>query len=719
MPNLLAEDYPSYSARYLQRLLLNPPPYHIADHMRSLLRYLMTSAPDGSSSIPVCPAISIGKVVSLLSAGQANAATFREIAANLKAVATLLRSDSAMLPHLMAITAYDSGISSTQLHLLTQLEKAYRVIDNTIALEETILFRKDIPNRDKNTRIPDDFFYRNEYDFRGSISLNSDPSISQLYADMNEHASSLCDAVSSDFPVSGVDVVFDINNNLICFQKVKRKRPPLQAEEDHHTVDFFHPLDRTFTPLPRKFTSASVDAAMKTYLSSCEKLKREVQRKLVQLCTTLISISPEDTPDMSSSYVGSIVQSAHLAVIVNTALYHAYSSQQQGWNLPSMEQVEEMSMSKNDFRLDIKDLTPYWLNRLTAVKNDVDINGIILLTAPNMSGKSTLMRATLVAALLANCGLCIPAATGSYVPRYDCFFIRTSSYDIPSEAKSAFGLEMDDMRVILRDSTPASMVMIDEIGKGTSSRDGAAIAGALLEYLDERKVSGIFATHLHELMQLPLIAKRLHWRRMGMKYISDASGQFSSPEWTYLLEEGVCTNSMAIVTARAFGLPDSLCSRAEELGDIFDNEGKTLVPAYANLAAPVSSPDPTNVKSLLRGVLADFQSRQQCDTKDVGLYEFVYIPHSSATPAYLEGQSCLYVLEIEGAKADSEERIVYVGESESIAKRLKTHKRYCRYDIRNYILRCDSLLLVSYFSVLVRTHSSFIYSFICVFLLFT
>ena len=102
-----------------------------------------------------------------------------------------------------------------------------------------------------------------------------------------------------------------------------------------------------------------------------------------------------------------------------------------------------------------------------AVKNDVDLDGVFLLTAPNMSGKSTLMRSILVAALLANCGLFVPCDL-ALVPRYDHFFLRTASYDIPSESKSAFALEMDDMRVVLRDCTPRSLVMIDELGKGAS-----------------------------------------------------------------------------------------------------------------------------------------------------------------------------------------------------------------------------------------------------------
>ena len=152
-------------------------------------------------------------------------------------------------------------------------------------------------------------------------------------------------------------------------------------------------------------------------------------------------------------------------------------------------------------------LSAWWMDREdpSTKLNQVTLDGIFLLTAPNMSGKSTIMRSILAAALLANAGLFIPCNEGACIPAYDSFFLRTSSYDVPSEGKSSFALEMDDMRVVLRDSTTRSLVMIDELGRGTS-KDGSALASAILESLDTTYVNGIFATHLHEVTMLPLDA---------------------------------------------------------------------------------------------------------------------------------------------------------------------------------------------------------------------
>lgn len=202
----------------------------------------------------------------------------------------------------------------------------------------------------------------------------------------------------------------------------------------------------------------------------------------------------------------SIIICAHWAVVVTAVYLHVKEATEKNWILPRIEEFPPNSISSSTVqnRLVLKELTPYWLKRKstfplapwentdtvangqfanlgkvelndahgitneaeeiinTGTPNDVDL-GLYLLTAPNMSGKSTLMRSVLVAALLANCGLFVPASEAT-VPFFDNYFLRTSSYDMPSSGKSAFGSEMDDMRVLLRDITLQSLIMIDELG---------------------------------------------------------------------------------------------------------------------------------------------------------------------------------------------------------------------------------------------------------------
>jgi DNA mismatch repair ATPase MutS len=143
---------------------------------------------------------------------------------------------------------------------------------------------------------------------------------------------------------------------------------------------------------------------------------------------------------------------------------------------------------------------------------------------------------------------------------------------------------MDDARALLRDATPHTLACLDELGRGTSSADGSALMGALLEALDARGPTVVFATHLHEILRLPgLDLPRVRYRRMGLARERDAPGDGGGDgaageaawrvRWTYQLEEGVCLDSMAAVTARAAGVPEARHTgdrRFVPCGGVFD-----------------------------------------------------------------------------------------------------------------------------------------------------
>jgi DNA mismatch repair ATPase MutS len=126
-----------------------------------------------------------------------------------------------------------------------------------------------------------------------------------------------------------------------------------------------------------------------------------------------------------------------------------------------------------------------------------------LLTGPNMAGKSTILRSVCAVALLGACGLYAPAAAAT-LPYFDAFMLRNFSSDSPLEGRSSFAVEMTEMRYVLEDLTPNSLVLVDELGKGTEVRAGSSLAGALMEALDASRCRGVFATHLHSLLDLDL-----------------------------------------------------------------------------------------------------------------------------------------------------------------------------------------------------------------------
>lgn len=151
---------------------------------------------------------------------------------------------------------------------------------------------------------------------------------------------------------------------------------------------------------------------------------------------------------------------AHWTLLSSTLSAHVGCALAKGWMLPDVREIDDPQRALEargfvEFKTlleiegcdslanklhtspQIEGLWPYWLSGNAATKNSFTWEGIWLLTAPNMAGKSTLMRSTTVAALLANVGLLAPIKQ-ALVPRYDCYFVRTASFDVPSEGKSSF-----------------------------------------------------------------------------------------------------------------------------------------------------------------------------------------------------------------------------------------------------------------------------------------
>ncbi len=242
---------------------------------------------------------------------------------------------------------------------------------------------------------------------------------------------------------------------------------------------------------------------------------------------------------------------------------------------------------------------------------------------------------------------------GSSLRRFDSIFVRGASADVPTEDKSAFGGEMSDISAMLRSCGERSLVFVDEIGRGTSPKDGTCLAAAILENMSESGMSGMFATHLHGILNIPYsqsAEKRLRKKRMAIT--TSAHGQF---EWTYIMEDGVCTNSLALVTAEKFGLPPSILKRASEISSYWD-DGLESTPSHWSKSFRMN-PDIHHATQILEDILGEKSS--------------VHIPPSFIPPPSFEGISCVYVLQI-GSKNDGWR--YYVGETDSLSRRLQQHR---------------------------------------------
>lgn len=149
--------------------------------------------------------------------------------------------------------------------------------------------------------------------------------------------------------------------------------------------------------------------------------------------------------------------------------------------------------------------------RTAFVPNDLEMaHELVLVTGPNMAGKSTFLRQTALIALLAQIGSFVPAEEAE-LPLFDGIYTRIGASDDLAGGKSTFMVEMEEVALVLKEATERSLVLLDEVGRGTSSLDGVAIATALAEALHERRCYTLFATHYFELTALALPRlKNLH-----------------------------------------------------------------------------------------------------------------------------------------------------------------------------------------------------------------
>ncbi|MFP4187603.1 MAG: DNA mismatch repair protein MutS [Acholeplasmataceae bacterium] len=209
----------------------------------------------------------------------------------------------------------------------------------------------------------------------------------------------------------------------------------------------------------------------------------------------------------------------------------------------------------------------------TFVANDVDINSgeILLITGPNMSGKSTYMRMFAIIVYLAQCGFFVPAESAS-LPVYDALFTRIGSSDDLSGGKSTFMVEMVESNEALVKATNRSLILFDEIGRGTATYDGMALAQGMIEYIHERiGAQTLFSTHYHELTVLDQSLARL--KNLSVK----AKEENDRMVFLYHVEPGTTDKSYGIQVASLAHLPKSLIARSKKILEQLENKENRVV----------------------------------------------------------------------------------------------------------------------------------------------
>ncbi|KAL3943367.1 MAG: hypothetical protein SGBAC_002570 [Bacillariaceae sp.] len=648
---VLDEAAPAPTRHFLKRYLLVPPPPSIASSMSELIASLLDPYANPLPPLTVPP---IGKVLSLVRAGQASANIYGELLGALSIVELVLAEKNGGLPTaaLLALCEHESGIPCSRDSLVQRCNDAVDVIESVISSVYHVTGSSDTDRFDSITTddfVSDAFFERNEAPWRGRIQRKV---AIEAYTRVEKASQNFRDALASDF-ISGSAsnkalIIHDFYNNLIALKQI----PSTNLEKG----DYFHPKDRNGKLLRNRYTTTNVQVALDEYIAACDNACEAVATILSNLSKNI----------QEEGHVPAIVQASHLNIILSASYHHAVKASKQKWNLAEVLEAANTSNTGETETMHLKDLWPYWMPKSQGVPNTFDLNGIFLLTAPNMSGKSTIMRSTAAAALLSICGFCAPLSSGSSIPRFDTLFLRGASADVPTEDKSAFGAEMGDIAALMRCCGPKSLIFVDELGRGTSPRDGTRLAGAVLEAMAQRGMNGIFATHLHDILDLPLNTKdRITNKRLALE---EKDGSY---KWTYRLEDGVCKDSLALVTAARFGLPDEIIRRAEELAQYLPEAG--IVPSPQIEAEDAVQPRPQKGRSTDGAPMMpddkEFRRAIAMAEELTGQSSISIPPRWSAPPALCSNQSCVYVMEL-NANPPS----YYVGETDSLSQRLKKHR---------------------------------------------
>ncbi|MCS7050853.1 MAG: DNA mismatch repair protein MutS, partial [Thermomicrobium sp.] len=192
---------------------------------------------------------------------------------------------------------------------------------------------------------------------------------------------------------------------------------------------------------------------------------------------------------------------------------------------------------------------------------DVEDQQIVILTGPNMAGKSTYLRQVALIVLLAQIGSFVPAERAR-IGVVDRIFTRIGAHDDIASGQSTFMVEMVETAAILRQATPRSLVVLDEVGRGTSTYDGLAIARAVVEYLHNHPRLGcrtLFATHYHELTELERVLPRV--RNFRMEVLEDGDRVV----FLHRVVRGGADKSYGLHVAQLAGLPLAVVRRAKEI----------------------------------------------------------------------------------------------------------------------------------------------------------
>ncbi|VFR01558.1 unnamed protein product [Cuscuta campestris] len=561
---------------YIRNLLLNPPTYEIASKIQEACRLMM----DVTSSVPEYTCLSSSKLAKLLTLREANHIEFCRMKTMLDDILQMYRDNE--LVHILHLlidpTWLATGLKVDIDLLVNECENVSSTIGELIFLEG-----ENDQITSFSSIIPKDFFEDVESSWKGRVKRVH---LEEAYAEVENAANALELAVKKDFlPIISIvkatstpfggpkgEILYAREHQAVWF-KGKRFMPSVLSGTpgENHVKQLKPAVDSKGKKVGEEwFTTMNVEKALTRYHEANAKAKLEVLELLRGLSSVL------------QTKINIVVFASMLVIIAKALFGHVSEGRRRKWIFPTLRGSKDCKPHGGLNMMKLSGLSPYWFDVVqgSAVQNTVDMQSLFLLTGPNGGGKSSLLRSICAAALLGNCGFMVPAES-AIIPHFDSIMLHMKSYDSPADGKSSFQIEMSEIRSLINGCTSRSLVLIDEICRGTETAKGTCIAGSIIETLDEIGCLGIVSTHLHGIFGLPLKSENTVYKAMGSDYIDGRT----VPTWK--LVDGICRESLAFETALREGIPEKIIHRAEQLYQSY----------YNGQSSPSMDRDPEQKKS--------------------------------------------------------------------------------------------------------------------------
>lgn len=309
----------------------------------------------------------------------------------------------------------------------------------------------------------------------------------------------------------------------------------------------------------RKQTLTNAERFMTEELKKHENDVLSAQFKSIELEQKIFN----DLIEYSKSFIDTIKETAHFIARVDVLLSFATVAIESNYIKPEIVDSDELYIKDGrhpvvEKILPMGQYVPNDLKLIADIHNYEDTQFMIL-TGPNMAGKSTYMRQNALIVLMAQIGSFVPASYAR-IGIVDKIFTRVGAVDDLSLGQSTFMVEMNETAYILNSATERSLILLDEIGRGTSTYDGVAIAWSVAEYIAKKiKARTIFATHYHELNVMPKSIEQIKNYRITL---SEENGEI---QFLRKVVPGSASKSYGIQVAKMAGLPSSVVSKAQTL----------------------------------------------------------------------------------------------------------------------------------------------------------